>query len=134
MKFILVHNQARQRASQAIMNAPDGYHVMITEPKKKRGQEQKYHAMINEISDQSRFLDRKWSSEDMKRILVDQFSEEMRINGDPLKCEGHIIPSIDGQRIVQLGMQTRYFSVKEAQAFIEYLIYFASEQGIILNG
>ena len=134
MNFVLIHQQARQRAIQAIMNAPDGYQVKITEPKKKRIQEEKYHAMINDISEQCFFLDRKWSSEDMKRILVDQFSEEMRNNGLPLNYDGYITPSIDGNRVVQLGLQTRNFTVKEAQAFIEYLLFFASQNGLILNG
>lgn len=31
-QFRLVHTQARQRAVQAIIQAPDGYHVIVREP------------------------------------------------------------------------------------------------------
>ena len=40
---------------------------------KTREQELKYHAMIDEIAKQASHMGAKWSSEDWKRLLVNQF-------------------------------------------------------------
>lgn len=128
--FRLVHREARHRAQLAIAEAPTGYGVWIDEPKKKRAQEEKYHAMIGDIAKQVEHIGRKWHQDDMKRILVDEFAEEMRLAGTPLHHDGRVIPSFDGRRIVQLGIQTRDFYVKEASQFIEYLFAFGAQHGV----
>ena len=129
--YILVHETARKLAAAQCLIAPDGFHVWITEPKKKRIQEEKYHAMIGDIAKQIEHIGRKWDSDDMKRLLVDDFAEEMRLAGTPLHHDGRVTPSLDGRRIVQLGIQTRDFYVKEASAFIEYLYAQGSQYGVI---
>ena len=115
-------NEYRRRMFCAdAMNAPDGYWGYIEAPKKKRIQEEKYHAMIGDIAKQIEHVGRKWDADDMKRLLIDDFAEEMRLAGTPLHHDGRVTPSLDGRRIVQLGIQSRDFYVKEASAFIEYL-------------
>ena len=128
--FILAHLTARKRAAQAVAEAPDGHMVVISEPRKRRIQEEKYHAMIGDIARQVEHIGRKWDAEDMKRLLVDEFADEMRAAGTPLHHDGRVIPSLDGRRIVQLGIQTREFTVKEAAQFIEYLLAFGSERNV----
>lgn len=129
--YILAHTTARNRAMHAVAHAPDGYMVAISEPTKKRVQEEKYHAMCGDFAKQATYIGRKWDTESWKRILVDQFSEEMRQAGTPIHQEGEVIPSMDGRRIVQLGIQTRTFYVKEASAFIEYLYAVGAELGVV---
>jgi hypothetical protein len=129
--FILVHYTARKLAAAACMTMPYGYHVWIDEPKKKRIQEEKYHAMINDIAKQIEHIGRKWDADDMKRLLIDDFAEEMRLAGTPLHHDGRVTPSLDGRRIVQLGIQSRDFYVKEASAFIEYLYAQGAQYGVV---
>jgi hypothetical protein len=123
--FFMVHDLARQNAAKAVQAAPHGYMVQISEPTKKREQEEKYHAMVGDIAKQCEHIGRKWDLDDMKRLLVDEFAEEMRLAGTPLHHD-----SLDGQRIVQLGIQTREFRVKEAAQFIEYLYAFGADRGV----
>lgn len=132
-KFELVHEIARQRAAAHCLVAPHGQVVRFSEPAKKREQEEKYHAMIGDIAKQVEHIGRKWDADDMKRILVDEFAEEMRLAGTPLHHDGRVIPSFDGRRIVQLGIQTRDFYVKEASQFIEYLFAFGAQQGVVFS-
>ena len=135
--FVLAHDQARNRAADFIRVAPVGYEVRITEPRKKRAQEEKYHAMLADISKSKRFefLGRSdWSEGDIKRILVDAFDREMEQSGNPLSQRGHVIPSLDGMRTLQLGIQTRNFRVKEAAQFIEFLNWFGAELGVEFSG
>ena len=131
--FILVHDQARRNAAAYCMVAPDGHMVRVTEPAKKREQEERYHAMISEIAKVWLFMGRKWSTDDCKRILVDAFAKVMRDAGTPLHHDGLIVPSIDGQRVVQLGIQTRHFYVKEASEFIEFLFAFGAQHNVTFS-
>jgi hypothetical protein len=94
---------------------------------KSRDQEQKYHAMIGEISAQASHLGAKWDAEDWKRLLVDLFAKETSIQG------GKIIPSLDSTGIVQLGLQTRNFTKEQAAEFITFLEAWGATNGIIFK-
>lgn len=69
--YILVHDTARRLAAAACMSMPKGWHARFSEPKKKREQEEKYHAMIGDIVNQCTFMGQKWHRDDWKRLLVD---------------------------------------------------------------
>ena len=131
--FILSHPTARQRAQQAVQAANDGYMVVISEPTKKRAQEEKYHAMISEIAQHTEYAGKRWDSEDMKRILIDEFADEMRSAGTPLHHDGRLIPSENGRRVIQLGIQSRDFRVGEASQFIEFLSAWMVDRGMELE-
>ena len=75
----------------------------IQQAPKSREQEEKYHAMIGEIAKQAEHLGAKWDAESWKRLLVDQFMRDSKMDGN------RILPNLDGTGIVQLGSQTRRF-------------------------
>ena len=91
---------------------------------KTREQELKYHAMIDEIAKQTSHMGAKWSGEDWKRLLVDQFCKDNGIK------TGVVIPNLSGDGIVQLGMQTRKFTKEQASDFVEFLYAWGAEHGI----
>jgi hypothetical protein len=94
-----------------------------------RSEEQnaKYHAMLSEIAIQAQHLGAKWSAEDWKRLLVDLFAKETGLQG------GKIIPSLDSNGIVQLGLQTRDFTKEQAMEFITFLEAWGATNGIIFK-
>ena len=128
--YRLVHDEARRRASQDCLHAEHGFIVTIEEPRKTREQEARYHAMFSDIAKQCEFMGQKWTAEDWKRLLVDSFARVMASHGTPLSQGGRIVPALDGNGFVQLGIQTRKFRKKEASEFIEYLFAFGAEQGV----
>ena len=93
---------------------------------KTREQEEKYHAMIGDIAKQAQHMGAKWSSEDWKRLLVDQYLREVG------EVQTKIIPNLDSTGIVQLGFQTRNFSKEQASEFVEWLYAWAGNNGINL--
>ena len=93
---------------------------------KSREQEEKYHAMINDIAKQAEHMGAKWSADDWKRLLVNQFMRDSGNSG------GKIIPNLDGTGIVQLGLQTRNFTKEQANEFIEWLYSWSANNGINL--
>jgi hypothetical protein len=122
-KTIIRHNWEK------ITNALDAGKHLTMEIKlksKTREQEEKYHAMINDIAKQAQHLGAKWSADDWKRLLVDQF---MRDCGD---SGGKVIPNLDSTGIVQLGFQTRNFTKEQASEFVEWLYAWAAEKEINL--
>ncbi len=127
---------ARGLAAERCKTAPDGWHVLFSEPPKTRIMEEKYHSMIGDIADQCKFIDRKWSREAWKRLLIDAFVKVMRAeakaNGgaDPFHGDGEIVPSLDGSGIVQLGVQSRKFSKVVGSAFIEFLYAYGAENNV----
>ena len=128
--FVLAHSTARANAARYMQEAPEGHMVTVSEPTKKRIQEEKYHAMIGDISKVCLFMGVKQHADDWKRLLVDSFAKVMRDAGTPLHHDGRVVPSLDYQRVVQLGIQTQGFYVSEAAQFIEYLYSFGAENDI----
>ena len=94
---------------------------------KTREQEEKYHAMIGDIAKQAQHMGAKWSAEDWKRLLVDQYLREVE------NIQGKVVPNLDGSGIVQLGFQTRNFTKEMANEFIEWLYSWAANNGIYLG-
>lgn len=128
--FILAHLTARNGAMHCVAHAPDGHVVTVAPATKRRIQEEKYHAMIGDIAQQSTYAGQRWDKDDMKRILVDEFADEMRNAGTPLHHDGRLIPSENGRRVIQLGIQTTDFWVKEASAFIEFLYAWGADRDV----
>ena len=129
--YRLVHAEARRRAAEDCKTAPEGFMVTIQEPTKRRIQEEKYHAMLGDLSKQSQYAGRKWDTEDTKRILIDEFAAEMRMAGSPLHNDSRIIPSQDGLRIIQLNIRSSEFHVKEAAQFIEFLYAWGTDRDVV---
>jgi hypothetical protein len=136
LTFFLVHDRAKTGVKRAVDDpAYAGWRVKFLPPAKSREQEEKYHAMIGEIAAQYEFCGRKWDTEDMKRLLIDQFKRDT-IN-DPDFTElwvqvgsVNMAPALDGSGVVMLGTQSRKFPKKLAIAFIEWLMAFGSENGV----
>lgn len=120
--FRLVHPTARQLASRACINAPDGFICEIKPANKSRDQEAKYHAMFSDVARQVEFMGSKRDSETWKRLLVDAFARVKAADNDPVQGVGAIVPNLDGTGFVQLGVQTRRFSKRHASEFIEFIL------------
>ena len=121
---------ARKLAAAYCLNAPDSYVCTIDAPKRSTEQNEKMHAMIGDIAKCVPFMGKLINRDDMKRLLVDAFAKVMRDAGTPLHHDGRVVPSLDGERVVQLGIQTKDFRVREASEFVEYLYAFGAENGV----
>lgn len=106
------------------LNAGKPLVIEIKAAEKSREQEEKYHAMIGEIARQASHAGAKWSPDDWKRLLVDQFCKDGGIK------TGVVVPNLSGDGIVQLGFQTRKFSKEQASEFVEWLYAWGAERGI----
>ena len=126
----LVHDGARRTAKQWIDRAPDYWVMRLRPPSKSRDQEDHYHGLIRKISHYEKYAGKLRDEGTWKRLLVDDFAQEKAAMGQPIPGHGTIIPSLDGQRIVQLGVQTHNFTVPLAADFVTYLIAYGIEHNI----
>lgn len=106
--------------------------VKISEPRKTREMEAKYHAMIGDIAAQYEHCGKKWDEEDMKRLLLDQFRRSTAHDPDLAelwKAMGStdMAPALDGSGVVMLGVQSRRFPKRLASAFIDWLYSFGAD-------
>lgn len=101
----------------------------MTPDMKSREQEKLYHSIIGQIAKQSKLHGSRWSAESWKRFLIDQWAHE---NGE-MASVSKVMPSIDGERVVQLGLQSRRFTKEQAISFTEWLMYWANTNGVTLE-
>lgn len=132
--LILAHDMARSRALQAVAEAPDGYVVVISEPRKSRVQEEKYHAMFSDVARQVPVRGELVNAEDMKRLLFSAFKVDTR--NDPELSEAweafgdlRIAIGFRGETVL-MGDQTRKLPKVLASALIEWLYAFGAEHDV----
>jgi hypothetical protein len=83
-----------------------------------------FHALFNKISSEMEKVGSKWDADDWKRLLIDQWAHETG------RKVGKVAPSLDGERVVQLGLQSHKFTKEEGSEFIEWLLAWMAEKGI----
>lgn len=111
--------------------------IMIDDPlpQKSRDQEKLYHCLITDIAEQYEHCGRKWDTESMKRILLEQFKRNTIKDPEiaPLwdrMGQLEMAPSLDGSGVVMLGAQSRKFPAKLASIFVEWLYSLGTELGV----
>ena len=103
-----------------------GHRMTIEIKQSKRSVEQNamFHGIITKISKQMAAAGSTWTADDWKRLLIDQWAY------DTNRKIGKVCPSLDGERVVQLGLQSYEFTTSESSDFIEFLLAWSAEKGI----
>ena len=83
-----------------------------------------FHALIDKVYKAMKLAGSTWGADDWKRLLIDQWAHE---TGRKI---GKVAPSLDGERVVQLGLQSHKFTKEEGSEFIEWLLCWMAEKGI----
>ena len=121
--FVLVHTEARRRAHVAIDQAPEGYCVHISEPKRTLAENALLHALIDEIAERIEWAGKKRDAEVWKRLLVAAWC---RVRGESME----ILPALDGHGVDIVPARTSALSKKECADLIEYVYAWGAEQGL----
>jgi len=99
----------------------------VTSETRSQPQNEMYHAIIGQIAKQANHAGAKWDGESWKRFLIDQWASETG------RSAGKVAPSLDGQRVVQLGIQSRKFNKADASEFTEFCMAWAAQNGVTLD-
>lgn len=126
MRFVLISPIVRQNAVNAILEAPEGYTVTISEPKRSLDQNAFFHAICGDIARSSV----KWAGE---RRTAHQW-KSLLISGHAVAIgeKGEVVPGLEGE-FVSIRESSAKMSVKRASSLIEYSLSFCSTHGINLD-
>lgn len=121
--FILAHPEARRRAVQAIVHAPDGYVVTIKEPARSLEANAAMWPILQAFSEQLRWPVNgqmvNMSAEEWKDLLTCAFDQE-----SPRLAAG-----LNGG-VVMLGRRTSKMGKRRFSEFLEFLHATAVERGV----
>lgn len=121
MIFVMSHELARQRAMQAVQDAPLGYCVRVTEPTRSLEANAKLWAMLNEISSQVIWHGRKLDAASWKHVFTSSLKKM------------DVVPNLEGTGFVALGLSTSKMTKREMSDLIELIHAFAANNGVNFN-
>lgn len=124
-QFKLVHSEARRRAAEAVLNAPEGWCVTVAEPTRNLDQNSASWPILQAFSEQLEWpvngAMTRMSPENWKDVLTAAFKQE----------QVQIAQGINGG-MVMLGQRTSKFKVKEFSEWLEFLHAVAAERGVVV--
>jgi hypothetical protein len=121
--FALVHQGARQRAAQAVANAPDGYTVTVAPATRNSSQNALLHALLTEIAKELPWAGRKRDAETWKRLLTASW---LRARGESIE----VLPALDGHGIDVVFRRTSDLTKGECAELVDFIYAWATEQGV----
>ena len=121
--LILAHDVARQRAVQAVKEAPDGWRVTIEEPRRNGEQNAKFHALCSDIAKSGLQWAGKPRTADQWKVLL--------VSGHAVATKegAEMVPGIEGE-FVNVRESTALMSIKRASSLIEYAHSFCALHGV----
>ena len=117
MQYILSHQLARDRAIEAVRNAPEGYCVKVTEQKRTLDQNAMLWPLLTDIAEQVEWHGQHLTKEEWK----DMFTAALK--------RQKVVAGIDGGFVV-LGAHTSKLNKKEFSDLLELIQAFGAEQGV----
>ena len=99
-------------------------------------QNKKIHAMLADIAEQSRHINRVFDVDSWKRLCVKQFADDCiennieRLSEYWLKNKVELVPSLNGGSLVALGQNTRDMPKYVASGLIEWLYLYGAQNDI----
>ena len=119
-RFVLVHDNARQNAARACMEAPEGYVVKIEEPTRTLDQNALLWPLLTDISKQVVWYGNKLTQEEWKHVFSASLQKQK------------VIPGLDGEFVV-CGLSTRTLPKKVFSDLIELIMAFAVQQNVVFS-
>ena len=124
--FVMAHAIARQRAVQAVQQAPEGHFVTIAEPTRNADQNAKFHSICGDIAKSGmQWAGKKRTAAQWKVLLVSGHAVAT-------KAEFEMVPGLEHE-FVNLRESTALMSVKRSASLISYALAFADMNGIELS-
>ena len=116
-RYIMSHELARQRAIDAVRNAPAGYVIEIREPTRTLDQNALLWPLLTEVSRQVDWYGQKLTEGEWK----DVFTAGLR--------KQKAVPGIDGG-FVMVGSKTSRMNKREFSDLVELIYAFGAERGV----
>lgn len=117
----LAHDGIRSKAHLWLDKAPEGMLIKFQEPTRSLDQNNKFWAMLTDVSRQAEHNGRKYSPEAWKSLFMSACGHEMELmvglNNEP----------------VPLGLSSSSLSVAQMSELIEFMHFWAAEHGVVFR-
>lgn len=124
--FILAHPEARRRALEWVMVAPDGYVVEVREQRRNLEQNAYLWVILQHFAEQLQWpvngVMCKLSADDWKDLLSAAYKRESQ----------RVACGIDGG-MVMLGMRTSKMGRRAFAEFLEFVLSVAADRGVVIE-
>ncbi len=120
MIFRLVHQTARDRAVEAVRNAPDGWIVKVSEPTRSLEQNSLLWPLLDEVSKQVDWYGQKLTKEEWKDVFTASLKKQK------------VVPGLDGGFVV-CGQSTRVMNKRDFSELCELIFSFGAQRGVKFN-
>jgi hypothetical protein len=119
--FIITKSN-RDQIRRWLERAPDGFRVEIAEPKRTDAQNRLLWPLLSALSIQVKWHGLTHSPDDWKDVMT-----------AGLKREARMVPNMDGNGFVALGMRTSTMTRAEFSELVELIHAFAAREGVTLE-
>lgn len=118
-RFILINPKVRQNAINAVIGAPEGYVVQISEPKRSTSQNAKLWAMLSDVANAAPEY-RQWTPETWKCAFMHSLGHQVRF------AEG-----LDGSGPFPLGFSSSKLTVRQMSDLITTIYEYGDRNGVV---
>lgn len=125
-RYIMSHELARQRAIDAVRNAPAGYVIEIREPTRTLMQNAKFHALCSDAQRSGAvWVGRKMNDSQWKTLFISGHSIATGLGAD-------VVPGLEGE-FVNIRESSALMSVRRGASLIEYTQAWCSNNGVVIH-
>lgn len=117
--YYLINEHVRMRATEAVVSAPDGYVVQISEPTRSLESNAALWAVLTDVSEQVEWYGRKLPPEAWKHIFTAALEHQ------------DVVPNLAGDGFVVLGLSTSKMGQKKFSMLLELINAFCAERGVV---
>lgn len=112
--FVLAHQLARNRAMDAVRDAPAGHVVTVSAPTRNLRINAALHALLTEIAQRVEYCGRHWGAEVWKRLLTAAWC---RATGEVVI----VLPALDGAGVDVVFRRTSQMTQAEVRDLMAYI-------------
>lgn len=123
--FILqpMPHPSRRLCAEYVMQAPDGWAVVVKEPRRNADQNAKFHAICSDLAKSGLQWAGKQRTADQWKVLL------VSGHATATKEGAEMVPGLEGE-FVNVRESTALMSVKRSSSLIEYALAFCAMQGL----
>lgn len=122
--YVLKHQEARARAANDCLHMPEGTCVTFAEKGRSLDQNDKIHPMVRDIANHV-----KWQRGG--QLLPMSEPQWRHFFAAHIRKNAELVPNIDGDGFIALGVGTSELSARECSDLIELMYAFGSERGVV---
>lgn len=123
--FFLAHQQARQNAARACLEAPEGFRVEIKPRTRSSDQNALLHTLFSEVAQRAVWQNRKLTAAQWKVLFISGHAMATKQGAD-------MVPGLEGE-LCNIRESSARMSVARMTSLIEYVLAWSAEQGIHFN-